>query len=105
MKETEKKAIGKVFEKDAVMIANLKAHCEEIASRHSCGLQGFDPAWDVCQVCERHNLLEEGLSEEDAAKIAKLKALSSGRPNEMGSIERGFREELEEALEEIKNRT
>ena len=92
-------------EVDAARIVRLKAFSEERETRHSCGLQGFDPAWDICEVCKKGQLMEEGLSEVDAARIARLEARSCGRPTEIGLIERAFKKELQEALEEIENRT
>ncbi len=68
---------------------------------HSCGLQGFDPNFDVCERHEYERLLKEGYSEEDAAEIAKLKYLSSGKPYESSPIDDYFREMLRAKLESI----
>jgi len=66
--------------------------------KHSCGLQGFDPYFDICELCEYRRLLNKDFSEEDAAEIAHLKYFSSGRPSEIGPIERYFKEELRKKL-------
>ena len=66
--------------------------------KHECGLQGFDPYYDVCQKCETEKLIKEGLPEEDAREVAKLRSFSSGRPHEMGPIQKHFREKLRTKL-------
>ena len=72
-------------------------------SQHMCGLQGFNPYYDICPAHEKQSLMqEEGYSEEQAERITVLKFLSGGEPFLTNPIRDHYSEELREYLNNLK---
>ncbi len=74
-----------------------------VLSGHMCGMQGFDPSYDVCPACRRSQLVDEGVSEENAEEVAMLSHLASGRPEETGPIRHRFAKELAEKMASLRS--